>query len=64
MKPLHQHTFQEIVDEATRQIFDGLINRGTKGMKDAIHISLVRAIDWRVACDKAKAKLEELLTGE
>lgn len=51
-KPLEELSYEEMVDEATREIHDGLLQNGSVGMRRAIHTYLSTALRWKEAQDK------------
>jgi hypothetical protein len=52
MKDLKDQTFQELVDEMTRQAHDGLLTGGGKGLRLAIFGAMGVAMEWRREQDK------------
>jgi len=53
-KRLEEMTYDELVDYASAQIFDGLLTGGGKEFKTKVHIWLGQAITWDR--DKRKKK--------
>ena len=45
--PLEEMTFNELVDEATRDIHSALLEDGGKGMKRAVFLWLSTTAQWR-----------------
>ncbi len=46
MKEIEDMTFNELVDEATRNIHSGLLENGGKGMKDCVYMWLANTAIW------------------
>lgn len=55
-KELKDLEFKELVDEATRQVHDGLLTKGSAGMRSAIWSWLSTAIQWS---DERKKREDE-----
>jgi hypothetical protein len=41
-----KNSFEDLVDEATRQIHSRLLEGGGKSMRSAVHMWMVAAINW------------------
>ena len=46
-KPLVEHSFNDLVEEATRDIHNALLEDGGKGMKRAVFTWLSTTAQWR-----------------
>lgn len=56
MKKLEELSFDELTDQATFGIFNGLIEGGTKQMKSQIWLWMSTVIRWSDGQNKIKAK--------
>lgn len=57
-KPLVEYTFEELVQGACRDIHNGLLESGGKGLKGAVWAAMATVVNWRQELDK-KAALED-----
>lgn len=59
VQQLEDMMFADLVDEATREIHDGLLTGGGKGLRSAVWTSMNTAIAWRKARDVKQEKVDK-----
>lgn len=55
-KQLTDYTFEELVDNASRDVFDGLITGGGKDFKSRLWAHMNTAVRWRFEKDQQATK--------
>jgi len=53
-------SFDKLVDDNTRSVFDALMRGGTREFKGDLRIAMDSAIRWRLECDKYEKQQRKL----
>lgn len=56
VKELKDYTFEELIDQATRDAHDGLLREGGKGLRSSIYTWGMNVIRWRADLEKEANK--------